>query len=244
MVAPSFQKYEIVGEPFSANGKMYVKLSNNRTVRWYTDAQYEKLYPTKEKTETTDVSVKRSKKEVLGFSLGFITIFKGDTYAQLDWFRESVARYNKIWGWFIPSEIDLPQDLPEGIAPVRLEWSQVSLSDNELRAEKDISEAVDALLCDPSPSEYIGKVGDRIEIKVKVLKAVSIEGYYGHSTLHTFIDDNENIYIWSTTAKNLPVDNVYTLRGTIKDHSIFKNTKQNVLTRCTIIKEWEVAENG
>lgn len=237
-VAPSYQKYTTIGEPFSSNNKLYVKLSNSKTVRWYTDAQYEKLYPSKSPSEKTDATASRSKKEVLGFSLGFITIFKGDTYAHLEWFRESVARYNKLWGWFIPSEENVPDDLPQGLAPVRLEWSQVGLSDNDLRAEKDIMSAIDSLLCDPSPSEHIGNVGDRLEIKVQVIKAITLDGYFGHSTMHTFQDENKNIYIWTTAAKSLPVDNIYTIRGTIKEHSIFKNTKQTVLTRCAIIKEW------
>lgn len=50
MVAPSFQKMEMLGEPFEANGKMYIqirnpKTGNKRQVRWYNEKEYQHLYP-------------------------------------------------------------------------------------------------------------------------------------------------------------------------------------------------------
>ena len=49
MVAKSFQSLEQTCEPFTANGKQYVKVrcknGNERTVRYYTETEYYKLYP-------------------------------------------------------------------------------------------------------------------------------------------------------------------------------------------------------
>ena len=79
MVAPSFQGFEFLTEPYSANGKMYIRVRNPKTgterqVRWYDNAEFRKLYPSV-KVEIKD-KYYRSRKEVLGFDKGYITIFK------------------------------------------------------------------------------------------------------------------------------------------------------------------------
>lgn len=238
-VAKSYQSFKIDGEPFTTNGRQYVKLSNGKTVRWYSDSEYQKLYPEAVKIEKP----KRSLKDVLGFSEGFISIFKGDTYANLEWFQDTQeTRYNKIWGWFVPSEVKMPQDVPLGLEVVRLEWSAIASDDNTLRLESVIKAAVDAVTCDPSPSQHIGKIGDRLDVEVKVVKAIQSDGYYGHSTFHIFEDANQNIYTWNTATKSLPVGNQYTIRGTVKNHETYKGAAQTALTRCSIIKEG--AANG
>ena len=49
MVAKSYQKMKQLGEPFKDKGKMYVKVitekGNEKTVRWYSDIEYAKMYP-------------------------------------------------------------------------------------------------------------------------------------------------------------------------------------------------------
>ena len=175
-VAKSYQKFSIVGEPFVTNGRKYVTLSNGKTVRWYTDAEYSKLY--NEPVEIEKIS--RTLREVLGFSKGFVTIFKGDTYAYLDWFRACAqTRYNKIWGWFVPSEDEIPADLPTALTAVTLSWDAIATSDSTLKAEKEIAAVVDALINEPSPSEWVGAIGDRIEVSVVVKQAMQTNSYYG-----------------------------------------------------------------
>jgi hypothetical protein len=48
-VAKSFQKYTLIGEPYKKNGRQYIVIryadGHDREVRWYTDAEYAKLYP-------------------------------------------------------------------------------------------------------------------------------------------------------------------------------------------------------
>lgn len=232
-VAKSYQSFKIDGEPFTTNGRQYVKLSNGKTVRWYSDSEYKKLYPEAVSIEKP----KRSLKDILGFEKGFITIFKGETYPHLEWFQASIARYNKVWGWFIPSEIEVPQDVPVELEAKQLLWSEIAADDNTLHAESIIAAAVDELLCDESPSVFIGTVGDRIEIEVVVKKAIESNGYYGRSTFHIFETDDGNILTWSTATKNLSVGKRYKLRGTIKDHDTYKKCKQTVLTRCAILSE-------
>lgn len=233
-VAPSYQKFAIEGEPFTTNNRLYVRLSNGRIVRWYTEAQYEKLYPSVKTSEKTAATEIRSRKQVLGFSLGFITIFKGDTYAHLDWFRESPARYNKLWGWFFTSDDALPEDLPPALTPIQLTWEQVSINEN-LRPDSEIENIVQSMVNDPSPSEFQGSIGARLELTLKVVKAVPVETNYGLSTIHTMEDKDGNVYVWSTAAKKLSVDTEYKMRGTVKDHLVYRNTKQTILTRCALL---------
>ena len=97
MVAKSFQSMKQLGEPFCEKGKMYVKVQNEksgtvRKVRWYTEAEYAKMYG--EKVEAP-AKVSSVQKQVLGFEKGYVTIFKGDTYANLEWFQKSIARQTK-----------------------------------------------------------------------------------------------------------------------------------------------------
>ena len=86
MVAKSFQSMKQLGEPFCEKGKMYVNVQNEKTgtirkVRWYTDAEYAKMYGEKVDKPASEF---KCQKQILGFENGYITIFKGDTYANLE----------------------------------------------------------------------------------------------------------------------------------------------------------------
>ena len=222
-VAPSFQNLEQLSEPFEENGKEYIlvktKSGTTRKVRWYEEPM-KKIRPVK---------------EVLGFTKGYITIFKGDTYSLLDWFRESTARYHNFWGWYFISDEELPE-IPAGVTPIQLKWEDVAFADeDQLRPESQIKEYIDSLMYDPSPSKWQGEVGDRLEKVLTVTKVIPIEGYYGNSTMHIFSDPEENVYVWTTAAKTLEVGKTYVIRGTIKQLSVYKNQKQTILTRCKIL---------
>ncbi len=44
-----------------------------------------------------------------------------------------------------------------------------------------------------------------------------------------------NVFVWITSSTRVRFDEgeSYWIRGTIKDHKVYKNVKQTVLTRCT-----------
>ena len=237
MVAKSYQKYEIAAGPYTVNGRQYVKLSTGKQVRYYTEAEYYKMYP-EEKNKESAVEMIKPLKEVLGFDEGYVTICKGDTYQHLDWFKESDFRFSRYFGWYLCSTYELPADLPTDLTPVQLRWEEVAVPDGTaLKTETAIKEAVEALMFDPSPSQFVGAIGERINARLTVIKAAPVESYYGRSTFHVFEDENQNVYIWSTSAKSLTEGETYTIRGTLKDHQIYKNCKQNVLTRCAVVQE-------
>ena len=238
-VAKSFQSYEILTpEPYIVSGRQYVRVRNPKTgterqVRWYSESEYAKLYPeAKENVIQVQDTYFKPQKEVLGFQKGYITIFKGDTYSHLDWFRASIARYTRWWGWYIVSTEEIPTDLPDGLTPIQLPWESVGQDNGSLKPETAVREAVEALIYDEGTSEYIGKIGDRIEITVTVSRVIEIENGFGHSNMHIMDGEDGNLYVWTTASKCWPEGSVKTIRGTIKDHRIYKNQKQNVLTRC------------
>ena len=204
--APSFANLERLSEPFEENGKEYIlvktKSGTTRRVRWYEEPM-KKIRPLK---------------EVLGFTKGYITIFKGDTYSLLEWFQEeSKCRYHKIFGWYIISTDELPQ-IPAGLEPIQLKWEDVAFADEEqLRPESEIREYIDSLVYDPSPSRWQGEVGDRIDRTLTVTKVTPLaDGYYGPSTFFLFKDEYDNEYCWTTGSKSLELNATYEVRGTIK----------------------------
>lgn len=235
-VAPSYQSYKIVRQPYEKNGKMYVDIEHPNTgkvrqARWYDSEQ-----------QVTTASIKhnafgRGLKGVLGFSEGPIQIFKGDIEQLEDWFKESPCRYHNYWGWYLASEdADKIAFFPAGIEVIKLPWDSISKDDDTLLSETQVREAVNTLLYPESSASWIGAIGDRIEQELLVVKTITQFNGYGKSTFHIFKDDEENVYIWNTSAKSLPEGKRYKVRGTIKELSFYKGKKQNVLTRCNVVE--------
>ena len=232
-VAPSFQKYPTFGEPYEKNKRKYIVIvypdGHHREVRWY-DTE-----PAAAPSKTPQNKILRPLKDVLGFSKGYITIFKGDTYALLDWFRESTARYHSIWGWYFISEDELPQ-FPAGIEPIQLQWKDVAFEDEDaLKSESAIKEHIDTLMYEPSNSKWQGEIGERLELELLCVKVIENDGgYYGPSNFHLFSDSEGNEYCWTTASKKLEEGKNYKLRGTVKTHQVYRNSNQTVLTRCML----------
>lgn len=260
MVAKSFQNMKILCEPYEKNGKMYVRVLNKKTqkereVRFYTEKEYIKLYgplPEDKKEEknssTKTVGAYRStakdhvgdpywkpQKDVLGFINGYITIFKGNTYAHKDYLKSIGCMYKKLWGWCLSSDKELPEDFPVDLTPVKLYWDKVGNEEGNLYTDADVKEEVDKLIYDPGASEWQGSIGERLDLYVTIVRALEI-GDFG-DILHIMKDSNENEYVWKTSARRLEEAKTYHLRGTVKEHKSFRNVKQTVLTRCTLVKE-------
>lgn len=233
-VAKSYAGLKIEEGPYQVNGRMYCKVrqlnGGIKQVRWYSEAEYKRMYPG-EIVHTPDAE-RKTQKDILGFEKGYVTIFKGDTYGNLEWFKRSIARYCRMWGWYIVSTDELPTDIPASVTPVQLPWELVGKADGTLMTDGQIAAALEPLLYDASPSEFQGNIGDRIEKVLTVRKNICLQGAFGVSSMHIFEDENENIYVWTTTSKSWPEGSEHKIRGTIKDHKTYKNCKQTVLTRC------------
>lgn len=233
LVAKSYENLEQVCEPYIMNGKEYVKVrmknGSIKQVRAYSEAEYRKYNP-----EVKIIKPAKSRRDILGFGeAGYIWIFKGETYENLDWFHSSPCRYTRVWGWYLPSTEEMPSPLPANIEPIRLNWDDVSF-EGQLIDEDQIKQIVDKMLYDAGTSRYIGKVGDRLEMDVVCNKASVSQSIYGLSYFYVFSDDEGNVYTWGTSARALDEGVRYHLKGTVKDHSTYKNVCQTVLTRCKV----------
>lgn len=242
-VAKSFVNFEFLTEPYEVSGKMYIKVRNPKTgterqVRWYPEG--------KVPGATVNAGVRsadhsndpywKPQKEVLGFTKGYITIFKGDTYAEIDWFRASIARYARWWGWYIISTEEIPADLPATVEPVRLEWDLVGTENGTLKSEDEVKRAVESILYEPGTSEWVGEIGQRLELDVTVVRNQTLENSFGVSNMHIMEDSVGNVFIWTTSSKSWAVGSIHHIRGTVKNFSTYKNVKQTILTRCMEVK--------
>ena len=240
MVAKSYQDLEIIGDVFVSSGRQYVnvklKSGKLKTVRWYSNSEYRKMYPEASAVVRPADPFSKSQKEALGFTKGYITIFKGDTYAEVDWFRLSIARYTRWWGWYIISTEEVPADLPEGITPIQLPWELVGQEDGNLKPEHLIKEAIESIMYEESDSEYVGSIGERLELFLTVERAIELDGSYGRSTMHIMRDDCGNLFVWTTASKSWSAGTERHIKGTVKDHRKYRNECQTVLTRCVEVK--------
>ena len=236
MVAKSYQNFTIEGEPYVLSGKAYVNVRNPKTsaikaVRWYSEKEYAKMYPEAKATAAAPADpFKKTQKEVLGFTKGYITIFKGDTYPNLEWYQLSAARYARCWGWYFISTEPVPADVPN--EPIQLPWELVGNEDGTLFNEDRVKAAVESLLYDKSDSKFQGKVGDRLEVEITVHKVIKLENGFGSSNMMIMFDNTGNEYVWTTAAKCWPVGETKLIRGTVKEHRMYKNRCQTILNRC------------
>lgn len=89
---------------------------------------------------------------------------------------------------------------------------------------------------EPRPvSQWVSEVGKRSEFCLTVRSVHSFETQFGVVVCYIFNDKSGNCFVWkSHTCPELTVGESYTLKGTVKEHSEYKGTKQTVLTRCTV----------
>lgn len=239
LVAKSYQGLEQVCDPYTMNGKQYVKVRLNngtiKTVRAYSEKEYSKYNP-----EVKVIQKAKSQRITFGFGdKGFIWLFKGNTYDALDWFRWAPTRYAEFLGWYLPSDIEMPEPLPVGIEPVKLYWENVCNENGEyFRDKEEIKAYVETLVYDPGVSEWIGNIGERLPFILTCNKIFHFMNSYGETNMYYFTDEKGNIFTWATqTSKNIQEEHKYVIVGTIKQHTIYRNKKQTVLTRCALKKE-------
>jgi hypothetical protein len=86
-------------------------------------------------------------------------------------------------------------------------------------------------------SKHVGNIKDKLELELTVKSLYTLPDYgYGESLLITFADSLGNVYLWkSSTMPDLEKGQAVKLKGTVKEHSEYKGTKQTVLTRCKFI---------
>ena len=107
-VAKTYEKMALVGEPFQENGKMYVNVQapkGQKKVRWYSDAEYRRMYPDAVKNDIMDFNARHA----FGFGPeGFITIYQGRNLEDWADAEHDHLRYNCTFGYYTPGRLELP----------------------------------------------------------------------------------------------------------------------------------------
>jgi hypothetical protein len=220
-----------------------------QSVRWYTDSQRASMDKAAEKRMAA-AEEKRKQREVkfaarnaFGFGEeGYITIYKNVPDNFNEWLHEHpidseghlAAWYNNTFRWYTPSKIQIPDNLPEGIEPIRLNWDLVGINDMEMKSHEEVTALVDALIFEPSTSEYQGEVGTWLELPLTIVKNIEIENQYGISHMHIMEDADKNVYVWTTGSKSLEEGKTFNMKVKVKEHKEYKNVKQTIVWYCKI----------
>ncbi len=220
------------------------------TVRWYTDKERAAQDRAAERRAEKAIAAKEARRvkfaarNAFGFGeAGFITLYKGDLQVISEYFKSfsideeghRAAWYNTIFHWYTPSKMTVPEDLPEGVEAVRLDWDAVrDESDEEnlqMRDNEYVEKYVNSLIAIPSPSRYQGEIGAWIERDVTVTKNVTLNGRYGESHMH-ILNDGANVYVWTTGSKNYEEGKELHLKMKIKDHKDYNGVQQTIVWYC------------
>lgn len=91
-------------------------------------------------------------------------------------------------------------------------------------------------------SQHVGEVGAKLTIKATYIRTscFEVKSFRGWGTetmfIHIFKDAEGNVLIWKTSTglSHLEYGEPVEIRGTVKEHSVYKDEKQTVLTRCKV----------
>lgn len=126
-------------------------------------------------------------------------------------------------------------------------------AEREAREEAERIAEEERIKAEKAVSQYIGEIGEKIDLEVICdhtawYERKSFSGYGTETVyIHTFKDDAGNKLVWKTTAtighwsedgyEGYNEGDRVRLKGTIKEHSEYKDEKQTVLTRCRVKHE-------
>lgn len=158
---------------------------------------------------------------------------------------ETSARIEASWIYRLPADqvrdFDFPQSLIIGylkfgkLSDKQREWV-TKLADElpqraELRAQERKAQAeLDAA------SEYVGKVGERIELEGEIIFTTTVgqDSMYGPRELVKIRDTDGNVITTFTTAEwawSAKRGQLVSGKATVKEHSTYEGTKQTIVNR-------------
>lgn len=233
-VAKTYEKYTFDGEPFQESGRWYINIQmpkGLKKVRWYSDTEYKRMYPDAIKEEISTFNARYA----FGFrEEGFITLYKGDESIIEDWARDvwpPKAWYNLFFHFFTPGFMPV-ENVPEGITPIRLNWSEVAAEGNSMKPHEEVQRIVAEKLGTLSTSEYQGNENDWLEKEVIVRENKTTETQYGDKHTFYLVDAESNTYVWETGAKNYESGTAVKLKMKVKAHKEIDGEKCTIVWYC------------
>ncbi len=114
----------------------------------------------------------------------------------------------------------------------------------QVRRKEEAEERKKARQAEYQSSEYVGAVGDRITVTVKVIFHKEIGGEFGITHLYKMRDGDGNAFTWFSSNDVLEEGKHYALTGTVKKHETYEGVKQTIITRCKAVEVDEVVEKA
>lgn len=248
---------QFMGTCFKCNGVGRIR----KRVKAYTPEELEKYLATQERAKERKIQKRNAEaaalqeqsednKKAYLEERGYDTehpqlyIVEGkNTYAIKDQLKESGCRFEKPFGWYSVS----PIDVPEGYYIIAVPFDDVYDWDCQRKKafiKEGAADKIEVLKAEHRPvskSEYIGNEKERLrDLEVVFLDAHPIESAYGMSIIYTF-KQNENIIVWFCSGKGLDASihegDIVLLTGTVKTHKEYNGEKQTYVSRCKVVKE-------
>ena len=89
----------------------------------------------------------------------------------------------------------------------------------------------------PVDGEHVGTVGEKMTTEVTIDSVRTVQGYYGNTTLYTFLDENQNVLTWFASKPALHgLEGLIKLAFTVKAHKEYRGTNQTLITRAKVVK--------
>lgn len=223
-----------------------------KTIRVYTDEEFEKMEKTREKADKRKTVAREAKMKAEfaekeekwltenGFNTNHTTYvyFPADSYDVKEELKAAGFKFSPNLFWHIA---EAPEKYTNECVQIMLddvaEISAWGTGSFKLTAKTFVNEKIKAARpTELSTSKWVGEEGERLFEVPVVLKSIrEMETRFGYTQLVEFLDKFGNKFNWWTTVTIYaePGDKIL-LTGTVKKHDEYQNNKITVLTRCKI----------
>jgi len=238
------------GVCLKCNGTGFIE----KTIRLYTAKEYavvekaaERRAKEREETRAQEAIERAARAEQLkqewfaknGFNSDGQTycVFGDDTYAIKDHLKELGCKFSPLFMWHSPE----PLDVPVGYGMFGVMYDDYMTWDAEsgnMIFKEDAKEKIERCFDEtkePSLSEYVGEVGERLRnLTVVFSSRRGFNGKFGWTNIFTF-KCGDNVFTWFTSSEpEIEVGNTYDMTATVKKHEEFRSVKTTVVSRCIL----------
>ena len=85
-------------------------------------------------------------------------------------------------------------------------------------------------------SEYVGTVGEKIDVEVLVKKSIVLDSMYGSTHLYIMNDENGNDIKWFSSRRLMDEGKNYKLVGRVVKQELYQGNKQTIVTRAKVVE--------
>ena len=211
------------------------------TWKEYTPEYAEKLANKRRaKAQAKSEEVNKQFLKKMGFNEdGKAWVVLGNTYEIKDELKEAGAKFGAGLGWHFDHEDNgyesFEIDIMEVACKSEFDFTLFMKADWMV---DEIIKAKKAELAPKTSSEYIGEIGQKLEVEAKLVGIYQYEShytYYGELNTILKFEVNGNTLVWKTSSyQDVEEGKTYKVKGTVKAHEEYRGDKQTVLTRCKI----------